>query len=398
VQDTTLEQFIPTYLAFLHSQRNPDGTTQLAPSYLRETARYAKQVVEILGGDLFVAAINPMHVLAVRQVIGEEQEHRTAFNRCRVFLSQLCLHAERCLIRPVSTNPTSCVPPYHEVWRTDQVPPEKRRRYVDAVHACVREGLVTVNAGALLLLMFFAALRWSDARLLRWDEVVVRGKRLHLQLKRRGPQREKSKGKGASIPLNQSSIDVLLSLPRGERAVWVAPNPKTGRPYTEIRGQRAHVYERAGLGVNECGWTKGGYHPLRHAAGTAAGEAGLTQKQIATLLGQRYSSSAERYVKFEGEPAVAMAAAMEAALLGVEVDHVGVRVRGIDSDEEGASAGGRTRIRGEAPDSARGAGLRGRRPVDDEEATASRAGGVRGDAGDSLRSAPVRRAGGGLKR
>ena len=175
----------------------------------------------------------PAHVLALHQQIGEEEGTPTQANRLRSVVSQICTLAEQSLLRPIGSNPTRCIPPYHERRRTDHVPPHQRRPLLAACRRLVLERKIDVSAGALLQLMLLVGLRWSDARLLRWEEIRVNSRKAELHLLPRGPRKERSKGGERRIPLGQRAIDLLLSMPR--HTVWWAPNPRTGVPYAVRR-------------------------------------------------------------------------------------------------------------------------------------------------------------------
>jgi integrase len=300
VPNTNIRTFIPEYLAFARSK-------QLSENYLRELDRYGVDVAELLG-DVPIRDLDAAHVLALRQQLGDIEGHPIAFNRCKSFVSQLCDFAEIKRLRSPGSNPTLAVPGFHENEISEHIPWDRREDFVEAVHECTRDGLITVSAGALFLLMFWCGLRWSDARLLLWKEVVIKRSYLQLHILARGAERAESKGGERWLPVCQEGADVLLSLPRF--SPWVAPNPRTLAPYVSLRKSLPKIYERAGI------TPLSGYHPLRHTTGTAAGEAGLSLAQIAAILGQSDPNSASRYVHLTGVPAAAAASAMSAAMLG----------------------------------------------------------------------------------
>ncbi|MCY0986004.1 hypothetical protein OV203_02610 [Nannocystis sp. ILAH1] len=276
------------------------------------------RTVLLLGG-LPIADLDPMHVLGLQEWIGEEQGHGTTFNRMKVVISGICKLAETLRHRPAHSNPTVAVLGYKETAHCDSLSLEQRQRLAGAIGRHVLCGDVTRSAGVLMSLMFLAGLRWSDASLLRWDE--VKSKRrfvgdkveeiIYLKLWPRGPKRAKSKGNGAQIPLPPALQELLQSLPRdGE---WVAPNPATGLPYDEIDGQRDLIYATAGVKVR-------GYHGLRHVLGSALGAAGFSLTQISAQLGQRSRKSAERYTQGRDEEQEDKNASFaEAAMLGGKV-------------------------------------------------------------------------------
>lgn len=295
----TIREFAPQFLELAQARQ--------APRTFHETQRLTGILVECLG-DVVVGSLTPLHVQALLHQIGVLERAPIQANRLRSVVSQLCQAAELHGLRALGTSPTRVVRPYPEQRRTDYVPVHLRGRFVEVCQRLAATREITVAAAALLQLMLLMGLRWSCARLLRWDEVVAgRGGRLELRLHPRGPRRPLSKGGARRIPLSPRAAQLIRSMP--QTGPWWAPNPLTSKPYTEIRKQRAKVCAASGIEDT-------GYHLYRHTVGTAGGEAGLSMAQIAALLGHRDPFSAARYVHVEGEPAAAAAAAMDMALLG----------------------------------------------------------------------------------
>lgn len=276
----TTGQVIAAYLA--------ERTPSKSPSSQRGDRLYAR----IIGAEwdgLPVEGISPAFVDRMLRQIGEERGPVLA-NRCRYFISQICKHAERLDARPANSNPTTSALRFREVVTTEFLHEHERAALIDAVRRLAGDQVITVQAGVLVLLMALAGVRWSEARELRWDEVDLRHGVLRFRPRGEGRAANKS-GNERTVPVTDDVLDLLRGLPRG--GTWVAPNPATSLPYTDLRCALDHVAAAIGVERLRC-------HKLRHSFGTACAEAGLTTQQIACLLGQTSEHAAYRYIHLTG--------------------------------------------------------------------------------------------------
>jgi integrase len=313
----------------LVSQFTQDTAAFKSKSYQSCEGTYARIVTEVLG-DRLVVDIRPRDIRALLHRIAVVEGHAPNANRLRTYCVSLFRHAEIEDMRPAGSNPAAPLKRYKETPKQPHLKPDERLALVRAAHECFLAEEISLEAGFLLLLMMYAGLRWSDASLLRWDEVFQLEHVIRLHP--RGELRARSKADGVEIPICDDAVNLIRSMPRNDTP-WVAPNRKTGKPYTQIKDARAKVYERAGI-------SKRGYHLLRRTTGTAAAEAGCSLPQIAKILGQKSIASTEKYVKLAGKPAVDAANRMQAALLG------GGREGGYGEgkqDGEGGGGGGHRR-------------------------------------------------------
>ncbi len=116
-----------------------------------------------------------------------------------------------------------------------------------------------------------------------------------------------TKGKrNREIPMNDQVRDVLLRVCRGKgMSDYVFPNPKTGKPYTDIKHSFATACFDAGI---EGLW----WHDLRATFGTRLGADGHGISTIMALMGHRDPKTCLRYVRAT-EPA--KLAAVQSAFL-----------------------------------------------------------------------------------
>ncbi len=96
-------------------------------------------------------------------------------------------------------------------------------------------------------------------------------------------------GKGYDVPMNEDVRAVTLALRReagGAEHVFI--NPKTGRPYTDLKNGFAKACELAG--ITDLHW-----HDLRHTFGTRLAEGGHSEAVIRELMGHASGSTTRRY-------------------------------------------------------------------------------------------------------
>lgn len=264
-----------------------EETPLKAETTQRHDAAYARIVIEAWL-DLDVAAISPPLVAALHRSITRDSGPVQA-NRVKSFVSQVCRLAERDGLRAANSNPTTAIKNNPERRRTRFLTEPLRLRFLGAAGDSLAAGEITRSAWIITCLMLLAGLRWSEARLLRWEEVDF--EHACLRYLPRGERAENKGGDQRTVSLNADALDVLRLAPRF--AAWVAPNPSTREPYTDIRKPLRRICERAGVRITP--------HGLRHSFGSEAADAGCSLYQIMLLLGQRSQASAERYIHATGQ-------------------------------------------------------------------------------------------------
>lgn len=282
---------VATYLA--------EVTPTKAPSTRRHDPYYARIVLEglrnceeqLLAGPLDasdIASLGPPEVDLLHRQIGIDAGHRTLANRVLSFVSEVCKLAERRGWRAANTNPTTPIRRYNEPRRTRFLHEKQRAAWIRGAREAVLAGEVTYSAALVSLLMLLAGLRWSSARGLLWSEVdLVHGT---IRLSPRTEDRENKAGDETTIGLSDDVLELLRSTPR--YCEYVAPNPATRRPYTDIRCALERIKARSGVPL----FTP---HMGRHSFGTALAEAGLTEAEIGALLGST-AANAQRYTHLVG--------------------------------------------------------------------------------------------------
>ncbi len=281
--------------------------TSVTPTKAKTTRRhdhyYARIVADEFGED-DIASFGPPDVQRLHVKLGQDRGHKTLANRVLSFVSEVCRVAEVEGWRPPNTNPTAPIRRYTETRRTRFLHEKQRAAWIAASREAVLHGEVTYSAALISLLMLLAGLRWSSARGLLWTEVDFH----HgvIRLAPRGDDRENKAGDEVSIGLTEDVVGLLQTTPRFCK--YVAPNPATGEPYTDIRCALQRIGTRAGVRVTP--------HVFRHSFGTALAEAGLSDAEIGALMGHTSSATASRYTHLIGQSQRRSVARAAAAVRG----------------------------------------------------------------------------------
>ena len=95
-------------------------------------------------------------------------------------------------------------------------------------------------------------------------------------------------GKSRYVPLSKPALDLIAQLPRFDKCGWLLPNPKTKRPYTDIKHPWETAREAAGLPDLHL-------HDLRHSAASFMINAGIDLFAVGRILGHADHQSTMRY-------------------------------------------------------------------------------------------------------
>ncbi|MES3047160.1 site-specific integrase [Sphingomonas faeni] len=152
---------------------------------------------------------------------------------------------------------------------------DEAKRLQKAV-ASSRNTLLPAIVGLLLL----TGARVSELLKAEWE---------HVDLDRRAWLIPTSKtGKHRYVPLSQAAIDILLGLHRVGRCPFLLPNPKTLKPFTEIKHGWQKARDDAGLpGLR--------IHDLRHSAASFMVNSGVDLFAVGKVLGHASYQSTQRY-------------------------------------------------------------------------------------------------------
>lgn len=120
-------------------------------------------------------------------------------------------------------------------------------------------------------------------------------------------------GKPRHVPLSQAALNIIDQLPRFEKCPWLLPNPKTKKPFTDIK----HPWETARAAAGLDGLH---IHDLRHSAASFMVNAGIDLFAVGKVLGHADHQSTMRYAHLANERLIE---AVEAGAAKMNVDWAG---------------------------------------------------------------------------
>lgn len=127
---------------------------------------------------------------------------------------------------------------------------------------------------------------------------------------------ETKTGKARHVPLSQAALDIINQLPRFDKCPWLLPNPKTKKPYTDIKHPWETARKAAGLdGLH--------LHDLRHSAASFMINAGIDLFAVGRILGHADHQSTMRYSHLANDT---LMQAVEAGAAKMNVNWAGTSV------------------------------------------------------------------------
>lgn len=125
----------------------------------------------------------------------------------------------------------------------------------------------------------------------------------HIDLERRSWKLPMTKnGKGRHVPLSQPAIDIIKQLPKFAGCPYLLPNPKTLKPYSDIK--RGWMVARKLAGLEDVH-----LHDLRHTAASWLIAGGVELYTVGKILGHSSIASTQRYAHLANEQLMAAAEA-----------------------------------------------------------------------------------------
>lgn len=101
-------------------------------------------------------------------------------------------------------------------------------------------------------------------------------------------------GKARHVPLSQPALDLIRQLPRFDKCPYLLPNPRTRKPFTDLKHPWETAREAAGLdGLR--------IHDLRHSAASFMINAGIDLFAVGRILGHADHQSTQRYSHLAAE-------------------------------------------------------------------------------------------------
>lgn len=175
----------------------------------------------------------------------------------------------------VKHNPVRGIPrPKFNNARDRYLTSEQAAALLKACEASINPQLRNI-VGLLILL----GLRKNELLQAKWEHVSLDRKVIFIP---------ETKTKPRHVPLSQAALDIINQLPRFDKCPWLLPNPKTKKPYTDIKHPWETARKAAGLdGLH--------IHDLRHSAASFMINAGIDLFSVGRILGHADHQSTMRY-------------------------------------------------------------------------------------------------------
>ena len=223
-------------------------------------------------------------------------------NHVVAILSRMFNRAEAWELVPEGTNPCRSFPKYkarkHERFLTE----EEFRRLGRVLADAAEEGGVSKYAVAALRLLMLTGCRRSEILRLRWTDVDLDAKVLHLADSKTGPR---------AVPLSPAAARVLSDLPRVANNPWVIVSRKRGTHLHDLSQPWDIIRKRAELRDVRL-------HDLRHSWASRALALGESLPMIGRLLGHTQVETTARYAHLARD-SVKESAAKVAASIGADL-------------------------------------------------------------------------------
>ncbi len=227
-------------------------------------------------GKKFVREVTKADILTLH---GSLSTKPATANQCLALLSKAFNLAEDWELRDRNTNPCHKVRKYEIIERELILTLAQIKRLNAIMTEMVEGNDITQPFANLVRLLLLTGCRLRE---------IMHAKREWIDETRRLLLLPDSKVGQRRIALSPQCMEIINTIPRADE--WLIPGRVHGEPMqTPYRPWRL-VKKRAGLPE------KLRIHDLRHSAGSLGHMAGLSQKEIAIMLGHRQLSTTERYL------------------------------------------------------------------------------------------------------
>lgn len=272
-------------------QQEAPTLTQLRDRYMAEHAKPFKKegsveldeknwrlhIIPNMGEGKEVATVKRSDILALH---GKLAETPATANQVLALLSKAFNLSEDWEWRPRNTNPCHKVKKFELNERETILSLAQIQRLHEALAELVAEQLITFPMAALVRLLLLTGCRLRE---------IMNAKRPWIDRERSLLLLPDSKVGHRKIPLPGPCFDIIDAPELGD-GEWLIPARDGSAPLADPYRMWERIKARAELPENLR------IHDLRHTAGSLAHQAGLSQKQIAILLGHKQLSTTERYL------------------------------------------------------------------------------------------------------
>lgn len=261
-----------------------------------DESNWRLHILPTLGEATRVRALGEEHMLKIKGTLCAKP---AIANQCLALLSKALNLAEVWKWRPTNTNPCKLVKKYKLKTRDTILTLDQVRTLHTTMLEMETDGELTREAGDLVRLLLLTGCRLRE---------IMHARREWVDLERGLLLLPDSKVGQRTINLPAAALEVIQDGPAG--AAWLVPGKVPGKPLQSPYRAWARIKARAGLPA------KLSPHGLRHTIGTLADKSGMSQKEIAMLLGHRQLSTTERYTHGYGSDGARLASAMGDVIAG----------------------------------------------------------------------------------
>ena len=241
---------------------------------IRSAAIY-RHILPSLGKQR-IGAVRRRHVTRLHQRLAATP---VLANNAVITLSQIFTKAQDWGILAEGANPCRHIELYRQRKRERFLTEAEFKRLGRVLDQAEDSGGATPAAIAAIRLLILTGCRRGEILALRWDEVDLKARELHLRDTKTGPR---------VVPLSPAAVQLLAGLPRSEGSTWVIPGRKPGTHLVRLGNAWRLLRKRAGLHDVRL-------HDLRHSFASSALALGESLPMIARLLGHRQIASTVRY-------------------------------------------------------------------------------------------------------
>jgi integrase len=221
----------------------------------------------------------------IRQFLESLSHITTTANRCFALLSMAFRKAEDWEYLPPKSNPCTGVRKYKENRKQRFLSDAELKKLEEALvqqQKAHRDSYCTVNA---ILLMLYTGCRKSEVLNLKWVNVNIKDRYMHLPDTKTGE---------SARPLNQKAIDLLASITPKESNPYVFYGKIPGKPLSEVKTAWSAILKRAAIKDFRL-------HDLRHSFASFSLSKGVDLYTVSKLLGHRNIATTTRYAHLELE-------------------------------------------------------------------------------------------------
>ena len=214
----------------------------------------------------------------ILKLVGSMSVKPAIANQCLALLSKTFNLAELWSLRPKHSNPCQGVKKFTLRERETILSPEEIGRLFSSLDTMAEERRISDAMANLIRLLMLTGCRLREVMHAKQEWVDKTRCLLVLPDSKTGQRK---------IALSQAAMAVIEAIPEGE---WLIPGQKPGQPMQSPRKHFQDIKAHAELPEDLR------LHDLRHTAGSIGHMAGLSQRQIATMLGHRNIATTARYL------------------------------------------------------------------------------------------------------